>query len=117
MKILVFEPGKKPEVRKIENSLEATQKVVGGCIEQYAPQTNNVMLTNYVIIMNEEGVIHNLPLQQITSDWFEFSVDMVIAGTFFIVLESVNEYGEYIWVSLTDADVNELLANVKVELI
>ena len=49
------EPGKSGEVREIENTLEALQKIVGGYIETVT------LLSDLVIICNEEGRILNLP--------------------------------------------------------
>ena len=54
MKVLVKEPGKPAEVREIENTLEACQKIVGGWIEV-------VRITEDVaIVVNEEGKINGM---------------------------------------------------------
>ena len=55
IRVLVIEPGKKPEEREIDNTLEALQEIVGGYIECVT------LATDLVIICNEEGRLMNLP--------------------------------------------------------
>lgn len=55
MKVFVKEPDKVPELRDIENTLEALQKIVGGYIE-------SVTITeDLAVICNEEGRLQGLP--------------------------------------------------------
>ena len=53
MKVIIKEPGKKPELRDIENTLETLQKLVGGYIETHTRK-------DYVLICNEEGRIRHM---------------------------------------------------------
>ena len=54
MKVLVKEPGKPAEVREIENTLEACQKIVGGQIEAVR------IAINVAIVVNKEGKINGM---------------------------------------------------------
>jgi len=55
IRVLVIEPGKNPEEREIDNTLEALQEIVGGYIECVT------MATDLVVICNEEGRLMDLP--------------------------------------------------------
>lgn len=55
IKIIVKEPGKRSEMRIVENSLESMQKLVGGYIETVT------LLEDLVLICNEEGKINDSP--------------------------------------------------------
>ena len=57
--VVLVEPNKYPEVVEIEDTLEAMQKIVGGCIEQYMPFDDEV-----AIICNDEGKLNGLPLNR-----------------------------------------------------
>lgn len=58
--VVAVEVGAEPEVKVIEHTLEDMHKLVGGWIEV-------VRLHNgLVLVINEEGMIHNLPLNFIT---------------------------------------------------
>lgn len=52
---LVKEPGKLPEIKKIQNTLDAFQKAVGGYIETVTLEPD------CIIICNEEGRLYGLP--------------------------------------------------------
>lgn len=52
--MLVVEPGKHPYMKRIEHTLEAMQKAVGGYIEVVSLDDSNV------IILNEEGKLMGL---------------------------------------------------------
>lgn len=55
IKVLIYEPGKAPELTEIENTLESLRKIVKGHIE-------NVRITHDLnLICNEEGKLLNLP--------------------------------------------------------
>lgn len=55
IRVLIKEPGKAAEMRTIENTLEALQKIVGGYIETVT------MFADLVVICNEEGRINAMP--------------------------------------------------------
>ncbi len=57
MKVLCKEPGKKPEIIEISNTLEALQKKVDGYIQFVYPFEAQIGL-----IVNEEGKLLKLPL-------------------------------------------------------
>lgn len=57
MKVLVIEPGMSPEVRDIENTLEAKQQIVGGLIQMLCPPSHP---DDAVIICNDEGKLLNM---------------------------------------------------------
>jgi hypothetical protein len=88
---LVVEPGKKPSVQVIDNTLEAKQELVGGLIEL-------VRLSDTAdLICNDEGKLMGLPANRIVGN-------DVIAGTFFVVgCEWDNEN----FVSLSDEDIKK----------
>ena len=72
MRILVVEPGKQPEEREIDGSLESMQQIVGGLIQAIYPFDDTVAL-----ICNDEGKLLGLPWNRV--------VDYdIIAGTFFL---------------------------------
>lgn len=54
MKVLTFEPGKDPEYREIDGSLESMQEIVGGYIEAVD------LPEGLVLVCNEEGKLENL---------------------------------------------------------
>lgn len=53
--VVVKEPGKTPEVKEIDDTLESMQEVVGGYIELVA------MPNNLDFYVNEEGLAEGLP--------------------------------------------------------
>ena len=55
MKVIIKEPGQRPRVTEIENSLSALQQAVGGYIETVT------LAEDYCIICNEEGRLQGLP--------------------------------------------------------
>ena len=72
MRILVVEPGKQPEEREIDGSLESMQQIVGGLIQAIYPFDDTVAL-----ICNDEGKLLGLP-------WNRVAGYDIIAGTFFL---------------------------------
>ena len=76
--VLLLKPGEVAKEVKIDNTLEAHQKIVGGYIEVCMPFEDNA-----AIICSEEGKIENLPYCRAiyASDG---RIDDVIAGNFFI---------------------------------
>lgn len=90
IRVLVVEPGKDPEVRIIENSLEDVQQIVQGyieCVTLYDKAGENL-----VLICNEEGKIRNLPMNAMIPE-----IDDMIFGTFLIAGTDRDEFA-----SLTD---------------
>ena len=73
MTVVVVEPGKRPEIQHISDTLEARQNIVGGFIECIYPFAE----PNICLVCNEEGKINNLPPNRTVND-------DVMAGTFFI---------------------------------
>lgn len=91
IKCLVVEPGKRPTVQVIDNTLEAKQQLVGGLIEVVS------LSDTAELICNEEGKLIGLPANRIVGE-------DVIAGTFLVVgCEWDNEH----FVSLSEADIAE----------
>lgn len=72
LKILLKKVGQEPEIKFIDNTLKAKQKLVGGLIEVLAFEDDTL------IICNEEGKILNLPPNTL------FDMDY-IAGDYFVV--------------------------------
>lgn len=90
MIILVVEPGKKPVLDVIDDSLESMQKVVGGYIETIYPFEDEV-----VLVCNEEGKINGSPLNRAIYNTDVFScfngeILDIIAGTFFLCYAPAN---------------------------
>ena len=85
--VILVEPMKKPRMIRMEDSLEAMQKVVKGTIEEYMPFTDEV-----AIICNDEGKMRGMELNRAIYDEEGRMMD-VIAGPFFIAyapIESEN---------------------------
>ncbi len=85
--VLVFEPGKEPYVKEIEDKLERLQAMVGGYIQALYPFDDSV-----AIIANEEGKLLGLPWNRpLTDD--EGVIYDIIAGTFFITGLTEDNFG------------------------
>lgn len=76
--VIFVEPGKKPRAGKLEGTLEAMQKYVGGLIEAVYPFEEPV-----AIICNEEGKLEGLPYNRVLRDDAGEIYD-AIAGNFII---------------------------------
>lgn len=83
MKVLVKEPGKPAEVREIENTLEACQKIVDGWIEVVR------IATNVAIVVNEEGKINGMKPN------FIFRGDLICGPAFFCGITSGDDGEEF----------------------
>ncbi len=59
IEVLLVQPEKTPQLIRIEDSLAAMQRVVGGDIEEYMPFADEVAL-----ICNEKGKVNGLPLNR-----------------------------------------------------
>lgn len=90
IKILVKDPGKEPEVKKIRKQLKDMQKIVNGPIEA-------IPYKNAILVCNEEGKINNLePNVNLGFDY--------ILGSFFMVGDD-EEKGDF--KSLTDEQIEK----------
>lgn len=78
IEVLLVRPMEKPQFIRMEDSLEAMQKTVGGLIEEYMPFTDPVAL-----VCNEEGKMRGMPLNRGIYDDNGNLLD-IIAGDFFI---------------------------------
>ena len=96
IRVLVVEPGKDPEVRVIENSLEGVQQIVQGYIECVTLHDKDG--ENLVLICNEEGKIRNLQMNAIIPE-----IDDMIFGTLLIAGTDRDEFA-----SLTDGQIFEM---------
>ena len=96
IRALVVEPGKDPEVRTIENSLEGVQQIVQGYIE--CVTLRDKAGEDLVLICNEEGKIRNLQMNAIIPE-----IDDMIFGAFLIAGTDRDEFA-----SLTDEQIFEM---------
>jgi len=79
IKVLVIEPGKKPYVKWIENTLKSLQGEVSGCIQAVYPWEDKV-----AIVADDEAKLKDKPLNRALLDE-DGGVYDIIAGTFLIV--------------------------------
>lgn len=94
MKILVVEPGKAPYPKEIADDLHEMQKIVGGLIEPIYFEPKDDAL----IFCNEEFLLYDYEPNRYVGD-------ILVHGTFFVVGDSTNEYGERISCSLSDEQI------------
>lgn len=96
MKILVFEPMKKPYVKDIKDNIHAMQEIVGGSIEPiyFEPKQDAIVWCNDEFLLNgsEPNRIVGATL---------------VHGTFYISGNFQNEYGEWDSCSLTDEQIEK----------
>lgn len=96
MKILVFEPMKKPYVKDIKDNIHAMQEIVGGSIEPiyFEPKQDAIVWCNDEFLLNgsEPNRIVGATL---------------VHGTFYISGNYQNEYGEWNSCSLTDDQIKK----------
>lgn len=62
-KIVVCEVGKKPVIKEVDGTLESYQKILGGYIEPVYVYDDGACL-----LVNEEGIIRNLPVNKLLVD-------------------------------------------------
>ena len=106
LKVLIVEPGKEPYEAEIRDELEAKQSVVGGLIEPvYFTRDDNVL-----VYCDEEFLLKSCEPNRKVGD-------IIIHGTFMVVGNGENEYGDGIEVSLTDEQVKEYSAMFRYPLI
>ncbi len=92
LKILLKKVGYEPEIKFIDNTLKAKQKIVGGLIEVLDFEDDTL------IVCNEEGKVLNLPPNTI------FDMDY-IAGDYFVV---GNDFRNADFKSLTDEQIQKV---------
>ena len=80
MRILVVEPGCRPEVREIDGSLKSMQEIVGGLI-QSVPLYDEPAV---VLVCNDEGRLLGLPLNRALYEPGSSVPYDIISGTFFL---------------------------------
>lgn len=85
--VMVFEPGKPGYLKKVPDTLQAYQEIVGGNIEEVG------LFSDCLLFCNEEGLLMDLPM-----NW------MGIRGTFF----ACNAEGEE-FASITEEQSETLL--------
>ena len=78
IEVLFVEPGQYAKMTTIDADLKSMQKIVGGSIQE-APFFKDPVC----IVCNEEGKLHDLPLNRAVRDDSGKMID-VIAGTFFV---------------------------------
>jgi hypothetical protein len=85
LRVIVCRPDEYAKVTWIEDSLEAMQGLVGGLIEPYDPfySDSDPRYENVILVCNEEGKLHGLPLNRALRDDTGNVYD-VISGTFFL---------------------------------
>lgn len=77
MRILLVEPERRPEVREIDDSLNAMQDIVGGLIQ-------SIYLDDAVaLVCNDEGRLMNLPANRSLRDK-DGQIYDIVCGTFFL---------------------------------
>ena len=96
MKILVFEPMKKPYVKDIKDNIHAMQEVVGGCIEPIYFEPDGKALA----WCNDEFLLNGSAPNRIVGE-------TLVHGTFYISGNCRNEYGEWDSCSLTDEQIKK----------
>ena len=78
IRVILLEPKKKAREGFIDDSLEAMQKTVGGCIERLSLGSDGA-----VLVCNEEGKINHLEMNRSIRDKYGNIID-IIHGTCFV---------------------------------
>ena len=94
--VLICEPGKEPYVAEILDTYKAMQSVVGGLIEPIYFEPEN----KAVIFCDEEFLYKGYAPNRMVGD-------CLVQGTFLIVGNGIDDEGEQISVSLTDAQIKQ----------
>lgn len=87
IKVLLIEPGKKPQEVEVDNNLQSFQNIVGGYIQAVYPYRDDVAL-----ICNEEGKIYHMPLNRALRSE-EGQIYDVIAGPIIITGLTDEDFG------------------------
>ena len=94
MKVLVMEPTKTPYVKEISHDLHEMQEIVGGYIEPiYFEEKEDA-----IVYCNDEFLLHDYAPNR-------FVGEILVHGTFFVVGNTRNDYGEWESCSLTEEQV------------
>lgn len=96
MKILVIEPEKEPYIKDIADDLHEMQEIVGGLIEPIYFESQNTAL----VFCNEEFLLNGSKPNRMVGD-------ILVHGTFFVVGNKRNNYGEEESCSLTDEQIEK----------
>lgn len=88
MKVIVKQAGKAPEIKEIENTLEAFQSLVGGYIEV-------IRFNSCLMVCNEEGKLQGLQSN------FRLGYDVIVGDVVFTQSDSVGEFTD---ISQSDID-------------
>lgn len=95
-KILVVENGKEPYVAEIQNCYKARSSVVNGLIEAVYFEPKH----DAIVFCNEEFLLNGSEPNRLVGD-------TLIHGTFYVVGNTQNEYGEWESCSLTDEQISK----------
>ena len=91
MKIILFEVGKEPVVKEIENELQPMKEIVGGYIETFTQRDG------LIIVCNEEGKLIGLPYNRTM-------FGEPIVGNFFMCRSQDCEFSD-----ITDEDIKRFI--------
>lgn len=91
MKVIVKQAGSAPEVREIENTLEAFQRIVGGYIEV-------VRFKDCLIVCNEEGKLQGLPVN------FRLGYDVIVGDVVFTQSDNTGDFTD-----LSESDIDSVI--------
>ena len=98
MRILVLDPEKTPYSKEIEYDIHAMQEIVGGLIQPICFEPNN----DAIVYCNEEFLLHDYAPNR-------FVGEILVHGTFFVVGNTRNDYGEWESCSLTEEQVEKYM--------
>lgn len=85
IKIVMCPAGKKPYLTEVDDELKALQKLVDGYIEVVGLYDNEHLGEKYLVVCNEEGLIHHLPYNCRVCDY-------PFVGNIFVVKENGEEF-------------------------
>ncbi len=91
MRIILYEVGKEPIVKNIENKLHDLQSIVGGYIETFTQHDG------IILVCNEEGKLIGLPINRIM-------FNEPIAGNFFLCRCDGEDFAD-----VTDKDIKRFV--------
>ena len=98
MKVLVMEPTKTPYVKEISDDLHEMQEIVGGYIEPIYFEKKE----DAIVYCNDEFLLHDYAPNR-------FVGEILVHGTFFVVGNTRNDYGEGESCSLTEEQVEKYM--------
>ena len=80
MRVIIKEAGKNPQLKDIDNTLEALKDIVGGYIEVVS------MEDNILLICNEEGKMQGLPPN------FSTGYDVIVGTAVFVSFDGKEDF-------------------------